>query len=238
MPLTHISRRTATAAAVAGAAILFFPAAAHAAVTVGEPGSAGTGSPSMTNEMCGTAYVGNFKLGTPPEDASAVAGLAVTIALLDASGTEINASTVTTGPDGVFCSSGSDQQQTVMLNGGRTRLSVDQSAVDAYNATTDQEIRFNRVLGGTEGAKIGDLMPITNISGQNISGNNVSFLADGEIDDGPDFTHPFFGGSLGNGSYIGALDGSLQGMQAGSTGLNGLINGTGSGIPTAATGGN
>ena len=147
MPLTHISRRTATAAAVAGAAILFFPAAAHAAVTVGEPGSAGTGSPSMTNEMCGTAYVGNFKLGTPPEDASAVAGLAVTIALLDASGTEINASTVTTGPDGVFCSSGSDQQQTVMLNGGRTRLSVDQSAVDAYNATTDQEIRFNRVLG-------------------------------------------------------------------------------------------
>lgn len=236
--MTHTSRKATIVAAAAGAVMLAFPAVASAAVTVGEAGSAGSGSPSETNEMCGTAYVGNFRLGTPPDDARAVAGLDVTIALLDSAGTELDSSTVTTGEDGVFCSSGSDQQQQVMLNGGRTRLSVDLSAVDAYNATANEEIRFNRVLGGTEGARIGDLMPITNIGAQNINGNNVSFLAEGEVDDGPDITHPFYGGSLGTGSYIGVLDGSLQGLQAGSTGLNGLINGTGSGIPAAATGGN
>lgn len=236
--MSYTSRKATIVAAAAGAVMLAFPAVASAAVTVGEPGSAGSGSPSETNEMCGTAYVGNFRLGTPPDDARAVAGLDVTIALLDSAGTELDSSTVTTGQDGVFCSSGSDQQQQVMLQGGRTRLSVDLSAVDAYNATTDEKIRFNRVLGGTEGARIGDLMPITNIGAQNINGNNVSFLAEGEVDDGPDITHPFYGGSLGTGSYIGVLDGSLQGLQAGSTGLNGLINGTGSGIPAAATGGN
>lgn len=238
MLYTPATRRTGAAIAFAGAAILAFPTVASAAVTVGEPGSAGAGSPTVANEMCGTAYIGNFKLGSPPEDARAVAGLPVTIALLDASGAELDSSTVTTGTDGVFCSSGSAQQQTVMLNGGRTRLSVDQAVIDAYNTTAGEKIRINRVLGGAEGAKIGDLMPITNISAQNINGNNVSLLAEGQIDDGPDITHPFYGGSLGTGSYIGVLDGSLQGMQAGSTGLGGIVNGTGSGIPAAATGGN
>lgn len=236
--MTRTSTRATLVAATASAALLAFPALASAAVTIGEPGSAGQGSPTMQNEMCGTAYVGNFKLGVPPEDAQPVAGLDVTITLINSSGEELASSTVTTDTDGVFCSSGSAQQQTVMLNDGRTRLSIDQSAIDTYNATADKAIHLNQVLGGTEGAKIGDLMPITNIGGQNINGNNVSFLAEGQVDDGPDITHPFYGGSLGTGSYIGMLDSSLQGLQAGSTGLNGLINGTGSGIPTAVTGGN
>lgn len=233
-------RRTGVATAIAAAALLALPAVANAAVTVGEPGSAGMGAPSQTNEMCGTAYIGNFKLGAPPEDAQAIAGLTVTLTLFDSSGNEIDSSDAVTNDEGVFCSAGADAQQGVMLNGGRTRLSYSQADIDAYNAAAEvgETIAFNRVLGGTEGARIGDLMPITNISAQNINGNNLSFLIEGTVDDGPDITHPFYGGSLGTGSYIGVLDGLLQGVQAGSTGLNGIVNGTGSGIPTAATGGN
>lgn len=229
-------RRIGMVSAASALCISLFPAVASAAVTVGEAGTAGEGTPTATNEMCGTAYVGNWKLGTPPEGAAPVAGLTVTLTLLDSTGKVLDASDTVTDEKGVFCAAGSAAQQTTMLRGGRTRLSIDQAAVDAYNATAEKKITFNKVLGGTEGAKISDLMPITNVAGQNIKGNNVSFLFDGQVDDGPDTTSPFYGGSLGTGSYIGVMDGLLTAVQAGSTGLQDMV-GTGGSLDASVIGG-
>lgn len=219
--------RAALAIAAAAGLILGAPAIANAAVTVGEPGSAANARASERNELCGTAYIGAYKLRVPPPEARAIGGLTVTMSLIDNTGTVLDASEYTTDANGVFCAAGDDANQDVLRAGGRSRISIDESQIAAYNATVDEadRIAFSQVFGGPQGFTFQESLEIASLVGMNLSGANIAFHfeQEGAIDP---IDNRFDGGSLGTGSYIGVLSGLLSAVEAGSMGLNDILTGS------------
>lgn len=128
---------SATALGLAGLAAPA-TAAAQTAITVGAPGSAQYQAPTAAMEdpqqLCGTVYVGEYDTALRPaplpDEAKAIAGLPVQVVDPDGS----VAHTVTTNAHGGYCIDDTfvfDSNEDGTLD---RHLSVDQAAIDAYNA--------------------------------------------------------------------------------------------------------